>query len=81
MTTATKREPMDMGFAVFNLHINNAGPKADREFVRIFGQEKFDKYIQPLHDAGIMSMFGNSPGKYSLIWAAMVTVLVNEGCD
>lgn len=77
--TKKKAEPMSFTFAVFNLHVNDAGVKADREFVRLFGQKKFDRHIKPSHTEGIMSIFGKPQNLYRSAWVAMVTVLVNEG--
>lgn len=76
--SAEPQERLSHGFAVFNLHINDAGERADAEFIAQFGQEKFDRYIKPHHEAGIMSIFEQSPGKWRLIWVALVTAFVNE---
>lgn len=73
------RETMDPGFAVFNLHVNQAGEKADAEFVRMFGQDLFDEQIKPAHDNGVMSIFELPKTEHRIAWIAMVTVLVNEG--
>lgn len=76
---ASKREIMDPSFAVFNLHINKAGEKADREYVRIFGQRSFDRHMKRLREDGIMAIFHSKPNMQRMAWVAMVTVLVNEG--
>lgn len=72
------QERLSQGFAVFNLHINDAGERADAEFIAQFGQKTFDRYIKPCHEAGIMSIFHESPGKWRLLWVALVTAFVNE---
>jgi hypothetical protein len=78
MTTVRHRgKAMSPHFAVFNLHVNNAGEKADAEFIRTFGQKRFDRYIKPHHDKGIMSIFDVPPGTYRLVWVMMVTAIVN----
>lgn len=69
---------MDPGFAVFNLHVNDAGARADAEFVAQFGQDAFDTEIAPLHEAGIMSIFSLRPTPRTAAWVALVTAFVNE---
>lgn len=73
-----KKTRMDQGFAVFNLHVNDAGKRADKEFILQFGQEKFDKHIAPLHTKGIMAIFHGKPTKYTLAWVTLTTAFVNE---
>lgn len=77
---AAKSERMDNGFAVFNLHVNEAGSRADAEFIAQFGQKAFDKYIKPHHDDGIMSIlhgqWRRSP--FKLAWITLVTAFVNK---
>lgn len=75
------KERLDPQFAVFNLHVNDAGNRADAEFVAQFGRAKFDEKIKPLHEAGIMSVFDKEPTKWTLAWVALVTAFVNEGVD
>jgi hypothetical protein len=58
--------------------VNNAGERADAEFVAMFGQKRFDRHIRPYHDAGIMSMFDRKPNKWHLVWTALVSGFVNE---
>jgi len=69
---------MSPGFAVFNLHVNNAGNRADHEFKRIFGEKCFKRVIAPLHEEGIMSIFDTKPTMHRMAWVAMVTGFVNE---
>lgn len=71
-------ERVDSGFSVFNLHRNNAGARADAEFIAQFGQEAFDKHIKPLHEEGIMLIFKKPPTKYTGPWVALCTAYVNE---
>ncbi len=73
-----KKERMSPQFAVFNLHVNKAGKRANKEFIRQFGQEEFDKVIKPARDAGIMSIFGEEPTASRLAWVTLVTAYVNE---
>lgn len=75
----TEKELLEPGFAVFNLHINYAGQKANAEFIRIFGQVKFNRHIKPSHDDGIMSIFNKPDNKYRTAWICIITALVNDG--
>lgn len=72
-------ERLDQNFAVFNNHINNASDRADLEFIRQFGQKKFDRVIKPLHENGIMTIFHGGVTPLRLAWVTMVTAFVNEG--
>ncbi|MDE2105922.1 MAG: hypothetical protein KGL39_52355 [Patescibacteria group bacterium] len=74
-------EPMSPRFAVFNLHCNDAGRKASAEFIRVWGQKKFDRHIQPFEEKGFMTIIAKSnPNKYQVAWIMMVTALVNSTC-
>jgi len=64
--------------SVFNCHVNNAGRRADEEFVALFGQKRFDRHIRPYHVEGIMSLFQCKPNKWQLVWVALVSAFVNE---
>lgn len=75
---AVKPERLAMSFAVFNLHINNAGKRADAEYIAQFGQEDFDKHIKPFHDQGIMSILKEQPTPRTMGWVMLVTAYVNE---
>jgi hypothetical protein len=85
MKTKTKKrnapERMDHGFSVFNLHINEAGSRADAEFIAQYGQKVFDKHIKPHHDEGIMSIFDTrmTRSPYKMAWVTLVTAFVNKG--
>jgi hypothetical protein len=81
MTTKTEsKRQMNQGFAVFNLHVNNAGKRADVEYIAQFGQEHFDEHIAPAHAAGIMTIFTRDPIELAarLPWITLVTAYVNE---
>lgn len=71
-------ERMDHYFAVFNLHVNQAGERADAEFKAQFGETAWDKHIRRRHDEGIMSIFNKKPSREAMIWIALVTAYVNE---
>lgn len=75
---ADHEDRMSHGFAVFNLHVNNAGERADAEFIAQFGQKRFDRHIAPLRASGIMEIFQTKPNQWRLIWVALVTGFVNE---
>lgn len=70
-------ERMGAGFAVFNLHVNDAGDKAKRIFIANFGQDKWDEVMQPLEDTGIMSVFDQEPTPFLSFYITTVMLLVN----
>ena len=79
MVTKRKGEPaMDAHFSLFNCHVNGAKEKANRSFIQKFGQEKFDKEIQPFHEDGIMGIFDKKPTKYTRFYVLAVFCFVNE---
>jgi hypothetical protein len=71
-------EPMDPFFALFNCHINNAQEGAMKEFINTFGQDVWDKRIQPFMDKGIMSIFDKKPNKYTRWFVMKVQEIVNK---
>lgn len=71
-------EPMQEGFSVFNCHINNAKERSKALFVACFGQDKWDREIQPFHNKGIMTIFHKKPTKYVQWYVDTVTAIVNE---
>lgn len=71
-------EVMDQGFAVFNLHMNDAGRRADREFMRQYGQRCFRRVIMPLYREGIMTILDTELTPHRAAWVALVTAYVNE---
>ena len=78
---AEARSRMDAHFAVFNLHVNDAGRRADAEFIAQFGTRAFEENIAPLHAAGIMSVFDEPPTTFTSAWVALCTAYVNEGAS
>lgn len=72
-------EPMDVGFAMFNSHVNDAANKANAAFIEKFGQEAFDRVIKPLHDQGIMAIFNTAPTEHTEWYATKVQEIVNDG--
>lgn len=70
-------ERMGTVFAVFNLHVNDAGEKAKRIFIANFGQDMWDEVMQPLEDAGIMSIFDQEPTPFLSFYITTVLLLVN----
>lgn len=76
------KERMSHEFAVFNLHVNNAGNRADREFKAQFGQDAFDDHIAPLRKDGIMAIFAKGEDDLDTLcrgaWVALCTAYVNE---
>jgi len=74
----TKEKRMDSGFAVFNLHCNTAGERANTEFIKQFGSKTFQRHILKRHEEGIMSIFDHKPNIYTVAWITLVTAYVNE---
>lgn len=70
-------ERMSAGFALFNRHVNDAGDKAKQIFLASFGQDKWDEEVQPLEDAGIMSIFDMEPTPFLSFYITTVMLLVN----
>lgn len=76
--TMTTEARLSQSFAVFNLHVNDAGKRADAEFRAQFGDEAFEKHIAPRHAEGIMSIFGRKPNPQTAAWVALCTAYANE---
>jgi len=74
--TAKESKRMSPLFAVFNSHVNNARARADKEFVALFGQKRFDECIKPY--SGGLSIFDDKPTIYTMSWIVLVTTFVNE---
>lgn len=80
-----KKERMGPYFAVFNSHINDAINRADKEFKAQFGEDKFNEWIRPRHEDGIMTVF-HGPSRdssnpkveafYQGAWIALCTFFV-----
>lgn len=76
-------ERLDQGFSVFNLHVNKAGKRADREFRAQFGDELFDVHIRPMREqrdfGGIMAILHEENfNEYTVAWVTLCTAYVNE---
>lgn len=70
---------MDVRFALFNGHSNDAFEKAKSAFLKRFSQEEWNKQIQPHVDAGIMGIFGKKPTYPQQWYVETVGIYVNEG--
>jgi hypothetical protein len=57
---------MDAHFSVFNCHVNGARERADREFVRQFGQE------------GSMTIFHDEPTLRKFAWVLVTAIEMDE---
>lgn len=73
-----KEKKMDIGFAVFNCHINNAEERAIALFVETYGQAVFNDAIQPCIDAGIMSIFDGALTERTEFFVKSIQKFVNE---
>jgi len=74
-----KREKMDLGFALFNCHINNAKSKAKKDFIKKFGLEVWNKEIEPFWGKGIMSIFSEPPNEPRAWYVEKIQEYVNKG--
>lgn len=72
------KEPMDCIFSVFNLHVNNAGKRANKDCIEKFGREAFMKIFPRLYRDGMMSIFHSAPTEMTQYWVDCVTKYVNE---
>ena len=72
-------EWMSVDFAVFNLHRNNAGKRANKLFITKYGRTEFNKTMMPFHRKGIMSIFDSRPTRRTKMWVNAVHRFVNEG--
>ena len=70
---------MDIYFAVFNQHINDAKEKATADLIKEFGQEMYDSDFLPFVEKGIMSIFKTPPTNITMFYAERVQHYVNEG--
>ncbi len=73
-----KQAPMDGYFAVFNQHLNNAGPRAKFLFIEKFGRDVWNQKMAKYED-GIMAIFDTPPTKWTQFYVDAVTTFVNEG--
>ena len=72
-------EPMDVGFAVFNGHINNAFMRTRLAFIKKFGQKVWDEHLAAADKDGIMVIFQTAPTEYTKWYAEKVQEFVNDG--
>lgn len=73
------REKMDLYFSVFNCHVNDAEKKAVTAYKEKYGEDVFERVIQPILDAGIMSIFDKPPTEETKAFATLIQDFVNEG--
>jgi hypothetical protein len=78
MAASLDGEKMDAHFAVFNLHCNNAGKRANAAFRKKYGTTIYKREIAPKHKEGIMSIFSFGMTRYQREWVRMVRKFVNE---
>ena len=78
MNATIVREVMDCGFALFNSHLNDAQSRADKAFVKRYGQKAFVNEIAPFHKAGIMGIFNQPPNEWTQYYVDLVHAFVNE---
>jgi hypothetical protein len=73
-----KKEPMDIRFAAFNCHVNNAKQKAIMRFVKKFGSVTYRREIKPILKNGIMSIFHKEPNEHTKYFAETIQEIVNS---
>lgn len=64
--------------AIFNCHKNNAEARAKVAFIHKFGEDVWDKKIQPIIDNGIMDIFNEKPNVHTLFFVNAVFLFVNN---
>ena len=74
---AIQSKPVNLFFAVFNCHVNNAQTLANKAFKERYGKLVFNKQIAPFARKGIMSIFDEPPNEWTQFWAEKVAELVN----
>ncbi len=80
-STQTIDEPkykMDIGFSVFNCHLNNAKNRAIKDVKDKFGEELFKSKLKHHLRNGIMAIFNEKPNEVTQYFADKVTEYVNE---
>lgn len=78
MTDDQSDQWLDVTFAVFNCHRNDAAAKAKEAFVAKYGEAQFDRRIGPILKAGIMSVF-NDRNEWTMFYVDQIHAAVNEG--
>jgi hypothetical protein len=71
-------EKMDIRFALFNSHINNAFNRASICFIEKFGAAKYCDIIAKYYNKGIMSIFSSLPIEETKYFVEKVQEIVNE---
>ena len=72
------KEKLDIGFALFNSHINNAFNKASIRFIEKFGAAKYCDIIAKYYHEGIMTIFHDPPTEETTYFVEKVQEIVNE---
>lgn len=76
-----KPERLSIAFSVLSSHSRGAHAKARAVFIRNFGQEGWDRHIQPFEDRGIMAVFNEPPNFYTMFYVAAITMMANGDVD
>jgi hypothetical protein len=72
------KEPMDISFALFNSHINDAQDRAKDAFIGFFGKEAWETDIQPHLDYGVMSILRETPTIRTQFYVYTIWTMVNK---
>lgn len=70
-------EKMDIRFALFNCHINDAFDRASKAFVQQFGARLYCETIAKYWNKGIMSLFNDEPTEHTKWFVEKVQEIVN----
>lgn len=74
-------ERLSPAFSVLSSHSKGARAKARAVFIRNFGQEGWDRYIQPFEDRGMMAVFNEPPNFHTMFYVTAITMLANGDVD
>ena len=69
---------MDVYTAVFNCHVNAAHERAVQAFIDTYGTKRFEQYIEPYLNQGIMSIFNDPPNRYTKFFCFYIKRVVNS---
>jgi len=71
-------EKMDIRFALFNCHKNNAFNRASIYFIQKFGATRYCDAIAKYHHKGIMTIFSDPPTEETKYFVEKIQEIVNE---
>jgi len=72
------KEKLDIRFALFNSHINNAFNRTSICFIEKFGAIRYCDTIAKYHHQGIMTIFSDPPTEETKYFVEKIQEIVNE---